>query len=259
MNRFLVSALALVVFATGCAATEEASNTSSSDLSGYGEPTPTPAPVVSTQVVTTSAGEVVANAAGFSLYTFDRDTTSESTCFDACATRWPAAILPAGAVLVAPYATTARPDGALQITLDGHPLYTFASDLVAGDVKGDGVGGVWHLARPAVAPAPTAVTQVVETLDGEVIGNLAGLSLYTFDPDTTTESTCFDACEAHWPPALLPEGATTLPKSYGTTTRPDGSVQLTLNGDPLYLFAGDSAMGDINGDGLGGVWHLARP
>lgn len=245
MNRFLVTALALVVFASGCASQEESASSSTSDVT----------------VGQTQDGDVVTDDAGMSLYTFDPDTTTESTCYDACEAHWPPALVAAEDVVAAPFSTTVRRDGSLQLTLNGDPLYRFAGDHAPGDINGDGLGGVWHLARPVATPKPVDVTMLVDTLDGQVIADLQGMSLYTFDVDTTTESTCYDACEAHWPPALVPTEATgaKLPKDYSTTTRRDGSVQLTLNGHPLYLFAGDSAVGDINGDGLGGVWHLARP
>ena len=41
----------------------------------------------------------------------------------------------------------ARPDGSLQVTYDGHPLYTTTTDTGPGQAKGDGVwshGGEWH-------------------------------------------------------------------------------------------------------------------
>ena len=41
-----------------------------------------------------------------------------------------------------------------------------------------------------------------------------------------------------------------------TITRDDGAVQVTYNGHPLYLFAGDTAAGQANGQGSGGVWFL---
>ena len=40
-----------------------------------------------------------------------------------------------------------RPDGSLQATYDGHPLYTTTTDTGPGQTKGDGVwshGGEWH-------------------------------------------------------------------------------------------------------------------
>ena len=36
-------------------------------------------------------------------------------------------------------------------------------------------------------------------------------------------------------------------------------MQLTLDGLPLYLFAGDKAPGDINGQARQGVWWVVAP
>lgn len=81
------------------------------------------------------------------------------------------------------------------------------------------------------------------------------MTVYTFDNDTSSESTCYEDCASAWPPVLV-SADQELGEAVGTTTRRDGSLQLTLNGKPVYFFAGDSKPGDINGDGLGGVWHI---
>jgi hypothetical protein len=48
----------------------------------------------------------------------------------------------------------------------------------------------------------------------------------------------------------------------GTTTRTDGSTQVTYNGHPLYYFAMDKAPGDARGQGInrfGGGWYVVDP
>ena len=45
----------------------------------------------------------------------------------------------------------------------------------------------------------------------------------------------------------------------GTTEHPAAGIQVTYNGWPLYFFAGDSAPGDTNGQGQGGVWYVIDP
>jgi predicted lipoprotein with Yx(FWY)xxD motif len=48
----------------------------------------------------------------------------------------------------------------------------------------------------------------------------------------------------------------------GTTARSDGKPQVTYNGHPLYLFAGDHNPGDTNGQGLnafGAKWYVLSP
>ncbi len=74
-------------------------------------------------------------------------------------------------------------------------------------------------------------------------------------------SACTGACAVNWPPLrvrgtpLVGSGA--KPSDVGTTTRPDGTSQLTYNGHPLYTFANDKKPGDTNGEGIsafGGSW-----
>ncbi len=50
-----------------------------------------------------------------------------------------------------------------------------------------------------------------------------------------------------------------LTGTLGTATRDDGTTQVTLNGWPLYYFAGDAAAGATEGQGLNDVWWLVTP
>jgi predicted lipoprotein with Yx(FWY)xxD motif len=94
--------------------------------------------------------------------------------------------------------------------------------------------------------------------------NGSGRTLYRFDKDSASPpaSNCTGACAQLWPPVLV---GTQISLSgvdrslLGTIKRPDGSVQLTLHGWPLYRYAGDSAPGQINGEGLDGSWFAVRP
>ena len=67
-------------------------------------------------------------------------------------------------------------------------------------------------------------------------------------------STCNTGCETTWPPLLVNDGAATGVPGLGTIVRNDTTVQATYNGRPLYFYSGDTATGDTNGQGLGGVW-----
>lgn len=86
-----------------------------------------------------------------------------------------------------------------------------------------------------------------------------GMTLYTFDKDTTSASTCYTACAKAWPPYLVSGTVpTTFPAHLGTTKRTDATVQYTWDNHPLYYYADDKKPGDTTGDGVGGVWHLAK-
>jgi predicted lipoprotein with Yx(FWY)xxD motif len=87
-----------------------------------------------------------------------------------------------------------------------------------------------------------------------------------FAKDTTpNKSNCTsDQCVQNWPAFTLDPGETAVAGdgvtgTIATFARADGSMQVSYNGAPPYYFAGDSAAGDTNGDGVGGVWSLAKP
>jgi predicted lipoprotein with Yx(FWY)xxD motif len=97
----------------------------------------------------TSAGKVIVDGTGRTLYLFATDKPGTSACTAACLDRWPAlagTTATVGAGLdQSKVGTISRPDGSPQVTYAGHPLYRFASDAAPGDVKGQGVGDVWFV------------------------------------------------------------------------------------------------------------------
>jgi len=84
------------------------------------------------------------------------------------------------------------------------------------------------------------------------------MALYTYDKDGKGVSNCTNNCAEIWPPATFRQG-TKMGAGYSLMKRPDGRFQATFRGKPLYLFSGDKKIGDRKGDGIGGVWRLARP
>jgi predicted lipoprotein with Yx(FWY)xxD motif len=111
-------------------------------------------------------------------------------------------------------------------------------------------------------PEGSASVMTADSDFGEIVVDAEGRTLYLFDPDEGGKSTCYDDCEASWPPLLFdgsPSGDGVDASLLGTTERKDGSTQVTLDGWPLYYFAGDAAPGDTNGQGVGEVWHVVAP
>jgi len=99
---------------------------------------------------------------------------------------------------------------------------------------------------------------------GAYLTGATGLSLYILGTDTPGTSTCTGDCAANWPPFTLNPGDTVKAGSgvtgtIATFTRPDGTTQVTINGLPLYYFAGDLAAGQTNGQGIGNKWYVAGP
>jgi predicted lipoprotein with Yx(FWY)xxD motif len=125
-----------------------------------------------------------------------------------------------------------------------------------GEEAGDGAEG-----QPE---EPADATVAVEESDlGEIVVDAEGRTLYVFLADEGSESTCYDECEASWPPLTVegdPVAGDGVDGSIlGTTDRDDGSTQVMLDGHPLYYFAADESPDDMNGQGVGDVWYVASP
>lgn len=95
----------------------------------------------------TAKGEVLTDAKGMTLYTFDKDAKGASSCYGECAQKWPPLIAAAGAKADGKFTQVKRKDASMQWAYDGHPLYLWQKDKKPGDVTGDGVGKVWHAAK----------------------------------------------------------------------------------------------------------------
>jgi predicted lipoprotein with Yx(FWY)xxD motif len=115
--------------------------------------------------------------------------------------------------------------------------------------------------EPAASDAAGSVTvELASTTLGDVLADGSGRTLYVFTPDGTGAPTCYDTCAANWP-ALTSDtapqlGAGLAAADFGTTARTDGTTQVTFHGMPLYYFAGDTAAGQTNGQGLNGKWYV---
>ncbi len=119
-------------------------------------------------------------------------------------------------------------------------------------------------AAPVATPTgPATVTVATNAKFGSILTDSTGKTLYIFLNDTSTSSTCSGACINNWP-ALLTNGSPVAGSGVdatklGTTTRPDGTTQVTYNGHPLYYFFKDTAAGDTNGQGIKNVWYVVSP
>ncbi|WP_316978395.1 COG4315 family predicted lipoprotein [Shumkonia mesophila] len=107
-----------------------------------------PAAADSAMEMAGGAGKILVNEKNMTLYTFDKDTAGVSACYDACATNWPPLMAASGVMPSGKFSVVARKDGAMQWAYEGKPLYLWVKDAKAGDTTGDGVNGVWHVAKP---------------------------------------------------------------------------------------------------------------
>ena len=91
------------------------------------------------------------------------------------------------------------------------------------------------------------------------------MTVYLFEADKGTSSTCTGACEQVWPPVRasgqVGTAGAAMAADLGTTTRADGSKQVTYKGHPLYYYSKDGDSGDAYGQGIksfGADWYALR-
>jgi predicted lipoprotein with Yx(FWY)xxD motif len=117
----------------------------------------------------------------------------------------------------------------------------------------------------SVAPASGPFVQVAESDEyGQILVDAECRTLYVFSQDVDGEPTCVDDCAANWPPLLVPDESVPPladeldPSVFSIVQHPDGAM-LKVGDWPLYYFANDAAPGDVNGQGVGGVWWVVGP
>ena len=156
-------------------------------------------------------------------------------------------------------ATTVVADGAATTAATAttaEATATTVSDRLYGD------SGAATTVADAGAAAGTASVEVVESSLGEILAS-DGATLYAFLPDDAGASTCSGDCAVAWPP-LEAAGDLTLGEGldagdFATAPRSEGGEQVTFFGWPLYFYSGDSAPGDVTGQGLGDSWYVIAP
>ncbi|WP_421782143.1 hypothetical protein [Kiloniella litopenaei] len=97
-----------------------------------------------------------------------------------------------------------------------------------------------------------------ETSLGEILVNNNGMTLYSFDKDSSGKSACNGGCAKAWPP-LLASSSAAEQGNYTKITRDDGTQQWAYKGMPLYGWVQDKKPGDVTGDKFKGVWHVVKP
>ncbi|WP_316804559.1 hypothetical protein [Pedobacter nototheniae] len=249
---------------------------------------PTTPPVTNTnkgiQLATDAKfGSVLQDKDGKSLYFFSSDAAGTPTCTGGCETTWPLYYSADASTDLnlnkAEVGEVTRADGRKQSTYRGYPLYYFSGDAAKGDVKGDGIGGIWFVAKPdyslMLANAQLIGNNTKSYTNAYVEGtgttkyftDAFGRTLYAFSPDkngvnTFTKST---TQEGIWP--VYQSEILGLPSSIAKadiaviTVATINKKQLTYKGWPLYYFASDTKRGDNKGftqGGIGTLWSVLQ-
>jgi predicted lipoprotein with Yx(FWY)xxD motif len=113
----------------------------------------------------------------------------------------------------------------------------------------------------AVVGEPVSV-KISNSSLGPILTDQDGRTLYAFTWDKGGTSSCTADCIALWPALIsqAPVSAGNGAKSalLGKTERAEGAVQATYGEWPLYYYVGDRAPGDVDGQGVDGVWFVVN-
>jgi predicted lipoprotein with Yx(FWY)xxD motif len=112
----------------------------------------------------------------------------------------------------------------------------------------------------------TAVGVLHTSLGTILVAGPKKMTVYLFEADKGSTSTCSEACAQAWPPVTTTgepkaEGGAAA-ADLGTTTRSDGTKQVTYKGHPLYYYVTDQQSGETTGQGVnsfGAAWYVLSP
>ncbi|MCX2573392.1 hypothetical protein [Pedobacter sandarakinus] len=241
-------------------------------------------PIIEKQGIQTATdakfGAILTDKGGKTLYMFATDVTGTANCSGTCETLWPPFYAGEESndqnLDKAQVGEITRADGRKQSTYKGYPLYYYASDVVAGDIKGDAFGGNWFVAKPDYS-LMIANTQLVG-LNGKsytstytegtgitkYFTDATGRTIYSFSPDKNGKNNFTKADLTNntvWP--VVENEIKSLPS---VITRDligvidvFGKKQMTYKGWPLYYFGQDAKRGETKGVSVGaapGFWPL---
>jgi len=138
------------------------------------------------------------------------------------------------------------------------------------------IGAAGATSAPAVTGRPPAhpkvltagVVAITVSKYGSVLADRGHFTLYLLTTEVGTKLHCTSAaCLATWPPLLITKGqkvsvGAAVKGKVGTVVRSSTTLQVTFNGYPVYLYAGDTGPAQTHGEGLvefGGTWYMLRP
>ncbi len=280
--QLIILASAFLVLAASCSKDDNADN---------GTPPPPPAEK-KIRLVEDALGKRFVNAAGQSIYVFAKDFAGTNSCNGACEAAWPivAQNLTASDIgeglKFSDFSVITLPNGNKQVTYKGWPLYYFAPLVngvntreAAGEIKGQGVGGVWFVAKPdysvMIAAASLTDKGTGITEEKKFLVDDRGRTLYLFAKDdknpNSLATNCVDGCISNWPvffsQNVVGQGDVIKGVDFSSITRNDGPngserKHSTFQGKPLYYFVADDARGKAEGHGLlgaGDLWFVVTP
>jgi predicted lipoprotein with Yx(FWY)xxD motif len=226
-------------------------------------------PDLPTGINVVAGSSLLTDDKGRTLYFFSNDAKGVSSCISAeCLNAWPVFYIETPALgtglAASDFGTITRSDGSKQTTYKTWPLYYFSPTNNGvlespGETKGDGVGGVWFVAKSNYTVMIVRAqllggddknytsTYVEGTEISTFFVDGKGRTLYTFANDTRNNNN-FTAADfsnnSVWPiyetsVGDLPFGVNSA--DFATIDVAGTHSQLTYKGRPLYYFGGNTA------------------
>ena len=236
----------------------------------------------------TSIGRMLTTDKNASVYSFERDTASESACMDDCLEKWHPVVAPALAREQGEWSLLERSPGVRQWVFRGKPLYTYSLDQTSWSQQGSDEPG-WQNVFTQRAPAYPESFKVQPTISGNVLADANGKTVYRYNcgEDSQDQLACdhpddtqiyrlamcgggvADRCLEYWPYVIAEDGEVspnstwrivTIDPATGRFADSDqpGALRVWAYRDrPVYTFGGDRRPGDVNGGGTG-EWRGQR-
>ena len=226
-------------------------------------------PDVSVRENPSAPGQVLVNAAGMTLYSFDT-ALKDSPCADRCLDKWAPLSAPAIANAIGEFTPVYRGDGLYQWAFRGKPLYSYAGDTTVGELHGRAADDRFDVAvvvRYFTPGEASILYRPVDPIHPAILTAADGMTLYAREKWAYTQTFhardgdrhganygravglegCVAECLSKWRPLLAPTGA--RPSGDWTLySRDDGDKQWAYRGFALYTFTGDENPGDMRSD-----------
>ena len=163
--KLSLPALAASLLLAACGSSSSSNTTSSAaSTQPAAQTTSSPSSAVVVKTASNSLGTILVDSQGMTLYHLSGEQNGKFICTSsACVGVWHPLIAPSsgapsgGGVTLG---TVKRPEGTVQVTYKGTPLYTFTGDQQAGETKGQGIKdvGTWSAVTTGSSNAPAAST-----------------------------------------------------------------------------------------------------
>lgn len=116
-------------------------------------------------------------------------------------------------------------------------------------------------AQTSSGPSSAVLVKTASNSLGTILVDSQGMTLYHLSGEQNGKFICTSsACVGVWHPLIASSSGAPSGEvgSLGTVKRPEGTVQVTYKGTPLYTFTGDQQSGETKGQGIKdvGTWSV---